>query len=78
MPQNPDLIATKSVKGDVLVFDRTKHELKAPVGAQSRPDIRLQGQTQEGYGLSWSQLSEGHILSASEDQTVAHWSVSFL
>ncbi|KAI3621980.1 retinoblastoma binding protein 4 [Moniliophthora roreri] len=25
MPQNPDLIATKAVSGEVLVFDRTKH-----------------------------------------------------
>ncbi|KAL0565852.1 Histone acetyltransferase type B subunit 2, partial [Marasmius crinis-equi] len=25
MPQNPDLIATKAVSGEVFVFDRTKH-----------------------------------------------------
>lgn len=48
MPQNPDLIATKTVMGDVLVFDRTKHETKAPEGQGCRPDIRLKGQTKEG------------------------------
>ncbi|WVR08096.1 histone acetyltransferase type B subunit 2 [Kwoniella sp. DSM 27419] len=75
MPQNPELIATKTVSGDVLVFDRTKHESKAPAGGECRPDIRLKGQTKEGYGLAWSGLKEGHLLSASEDTTVAHWDI---
>lgn len=48
MPQNPNLIATKSVKGDVFVFDRTKHETKAPTNGECKPDIRLKGQTKEG------------------------------
>jgi histone-binding protein RBBP4 len=75
MPQNPDLIATKTVRGEVYVFDRTKHETKAPLHGPCRPDIVLTGQTKEGYGLSWSKVKEGHILSASEDTTVAHWDV---
>jgi histone-binding protein RBBP4 len=48
MPQNPDLIATKTRMGDVLIFDRTKHETKAPEGQKCRPDIRLKGQKGEG------------------------------
>ncbi|WVQ79234.1 histone acetyltransferase type B subunit 2 [Cryptococcus sp. DSM 104549] len=75
MPQNPELIATKTVHGDVYVFDRTKHESKAPSSGECKPDIRLKGQSKEGYGLSWSKLKEGHILSASEDTTVAHWDI---
>lgn len=27
------------------------------------------------YGLAWSKVKAGHILSASEDTTVAHWCV---
>lgn len=73
MPQNPNIIATKTVKGEVLIFDRTKHETKAPEGQGCRPDIRLVGQKKEGYGLSWSKVKEGNVLSASEDGTVAHW-----
>ncbi|KAK4685795.1 histone-binding protein RBBP4, partial [Tremellales sp. Uapishka_1] len=76
MPQNPDLIATKTVRGDVYVFDRTKHESKAPAGGECKPDIRLRGQSKEGYGLSWSKVKSGHILSASEDTTVAHWDIN--
>ncbi|WWD20256.1 histone acetyltransferase type B subunit 2 [Kwoniella shandongensis] len=75
MPQNPDLIATKTVKGDVYVFDRTKHESKAPSNGHCKPQIKLKGQTAEGYGLAWSGLKEGHILSASEDETVALWDI---
>ncbi|KAL7425057.1 Histone acetyltransferase type B subunit 2 [Cryptotrichosporon argae] len=76
MPQNPNLIATKTVDGPVLVFDRTKHESKAAVRGECKPDIRLIGQEREGYGLSWHSNKEGYILSASEDTTVAYWDVA--
>jgi histone-binding protein RBBP4 len=46
-PQNPDIIATMSVSGDVLVFDRTKHP-NSPTSNDSKPDIRLKGHTAEG------------------------------
>lgn len=47
MPQNPTLIATRSVSGDVLVFDYTEHPLN-PGDAPENPQIRLQGHTREG------------------------------
>jgi histone-binding protein RBBP4 len=47
MPQNPDLIATKTVMGDVYVFDRTKHP-SVPTGDVCKPDITLRGHTKEG------------------------------
>lgn len=31
--------------------------------------------TDSSYGLSWNKVKEGHILSASEDTTVAHWDI---
>jgi histone-binding protein RBBP4 len=48
MPQNPDLIATKAITGEVLVFDRTKHSSEPERGGVCKPDIRLVGQTREG------------------------------
>jgi histone-binding protein RBBP4 len=48
MPQNPDLIATKAVTGEVLIFDRTKHSSEPEKGGICKPDIRLVGQTREG------------------------------
>ncbi|KAM5536021.1 hypothetical protein V8D89_010279 [Ganoderma adspersum] len=76
MPQNPDLIATKAVSGEVLVFDRTKHSSEPERGGVCKPDIRLVGQNKEGYGLVWSPLKSGHVLGASEDTTVCHWDIN--
>jgi histone-binding protein RBBP4 len=49
MPQNPDLLATKAISGQVLIFDRTKHSCEPPRGGICKPDIRLVGQTKEGW-----------------------------
>ncbi|KAF8215782.1 histone acetyltransferase type B subunit 2 [Mycena galopus ATCC 62051] len=76
MPQNPDLIATKAVTGEVLVFDRTKHSSEPERGGVCKPDIRLVGQNREGYGLAWNPVKAGNILGASEDMTVCHWDVN--
>jgi histone-binding protein RBBP4 len=51
MPQNPDLIATKTVSGEVLVFDRTKHPSEPERTGVCKPDIRLVGQKKEGSVL---------------------------
>ncbi|KAK4699009.1 histone-binding protein RBBP4, partial [Phenoliferia sp. Uapishka_3] len=77
MPQNPDLIATKTVMGEVYIFDRTKHPSQ-PTSDVCKPDITLRGHSKEGYGLSWNPTSgkAGHVLSASEDTTVCHWDVN--
>jgi histone-binding protein RBBP4 len=48
MPQKPDILATKTVSGEVHIFDRTKHE-SFESGSDSRPEIRLKGQTKEGF-----------------------------
>ncbi|KAJ7103166.1 WD40 repeat-like protein [Mycena belliarum] len=76
MPQNPDLIATKAVTGEVLVFDRTKHSSEPERNGVCKPDIRLVGQTQEGYGLAWNPVKAGNVLGASEDMTICHWDVN--
>jgi histone-binding protein RBBP4 len=48
MPQNPDLIGSKAVKGSVFVFDRTKHPSEPNPDGVCRPDIELTGQDKEG------------------------------
>lgn len=74
-PQNPDLIATRTVGGPTYVFDRTKHSLQPSTDGKCKPDIVLKGQEREGYGLSWNSIKQGHILASSEDETVCHWDV---
>ncbi|KAF8131649.1 WD40-repeat-containing domain protein [Boletus edulis] len=76
MPQNPDLIATKAISGEVFIFDRTKHSSEPERGGVCRPDIKLVGQTKEGFGLAWNPVKGGHILGASEDMTVCLWDVN--
>ena len=51
MPQNPDLIATKTTSGSIYVFDRTKHPSEPPAGKEivCKPDIELVGQLKEGH-----------------------------
>jgi len=72
MPQNPTIIATKTVSGDVHIFDYTKHESNSTAG----PNLRLKGHEQEGYGLSWSKLTEGELLSCADDGIICRWSVA--
>ncbi|KAG8903018.1 Histone acetyltransferase type B subunit 2 [Tulasnella sp. 417] len=78
MPQNPDLIATKTTSGSIYVFDRTKHPSEPPAGKETvcKPDMELVGQAKEGFGMDWSPLKRGYILGASEDMTVCLWDIN--
>ncbi|KAF8323734.1 WD40 repeat-like protein [Clavulina sp. PMI_390] len=76
MPQNPDLIASKAVKGSVFIFDRTKHPSEPVPDGICRPDIELTGQSKEGYGLEWNPLTQGQIIAGSEDMTICHWDIT--
>jgi histone-binding protein RBBP4 len=75
MPQNPFLIATKTVSAEVYVFDYSKHPSKPPQEGTCNPDLRLRGHKTEGYGLSWSPFREGHLLSGSDDAQICLWDI---
>jgi histone-binding protein RBBP4 len=75
MPQNPFIIGTKTVSSDVLVFDYSKHPSRPDQAGVCIPDLRLKGHKAEGYGLSWSPLREGHLLSGSDDSQICLWDV---
>ncbi len=73
-PQNPDIIASLCVDGKVLIFDRTKHPLQ-PKDDTIKFEAELVGHNKEGFGLSWSPLSEGHLVTGNEDTTVKTWDI---
>ena len=74
MPQKFNIIATKTPSGEVHIFDYHKHQPK-PSDTIPRPDMRLLGHTKEGYGLNWSPVREGYLLSGSDDHKVCLWDV---
>ncbi|KAL2532613.1 Histone-binding protein MSI1 [Abeliophyllum distichum] len=76
MPQNPFIIATKTVSAEVYVFDYSKHPSKPPLDGACNPDLRLRGHNTEGYGLSWSQFKQGHLLSGSDDSQICLWDIN--
>ena len=66
MPQDQKLIATKTVTGEVHLFDYFKHP-RMPVNDEVKPDLRLLGHSREGYGLAWNPLVRGLLLSGADD-----------
>ncbi|CAF4064573.1 unnamed protein product [Didymodactylos carnosus] len=78
MPQNPNIIATKTPMSDVLIFDVTAHPLGKEQQGECNPELRLKGHTREGYGLSWNHHVNGHLLSAADDHTVCLWNINEL
>lgn len=67
MPQNPSIIATKTVNPEVCIFDCSNHPSQPPLDGKCNPDLTLRGHNDEGFGLSWSKFKQGHLLSSSDD-----------
>lgn len=73
-PQNPDIIASLCVDGRVLIFDRSKHPM-VPKSDDFKCEAELVGHEKEGFGLNWSPLLEGHIVTGNEDCTMRTWDI---
>lgn len=76
MRQNPNIVATKTASAAVLIFDKTKHPSKPAKNGVSNPDIKLEGHSKEGYGISWSPRREGFLISGSDDAIVCCWDIN--
>lgn len=68
MPQNPLKVATKSCQPEVSLFDLGSD-------ASGGVEVVLKGHETEGYGLSWSKLKEGSLLSGSYDSRICFWNL---
>ena len=49
MPQNPSVIATKTISSDLYIFDYTRHGTEPSSDGVCKPDLKLKGHTKEGY-----------------------------
>jgi len=70
MPQKTNIVATKTILGEVHIFDYHKHPM-TPENDEVKPEMKLTGHTKEGYGLSWNPKLEGILLSGSDDTNVS-------
>jgi len=75
MPQSENIIATKTISGNVDLFDINKHP-DAPLTDEVKPELRLIGHTREGFGLSWNSKMTGYLLSGSDDQNICVWDIN--
>lgn len=75
MPQNPFIIATKTIHNDLFVFDTSRHHFKPTSDGKCMPQLRLKGHTKEGYGLSWNPRDEGKLISGAEDKVICMWDI---
>lgn len=73
-PFKYNVIATKTLSGEVHIFDYSKHPTK-PENNVCRPELKLLGHTAEGYGLSWNTKKEGLIASAGYDNKICIWDI---
>jgi histone-binding protein RBBP4 len=74
MPQNSFLIATKTVSGEVCLWDYSKHPSQ-PKDEAVKPQLKLLGHEKEGYGLAWSVQQQGYLASGADDGLVCVWNV---
>lgn len=75
MPQNHFVVASRGPDPEIYIFDMSKHP-SFPDDSDFCPQCILSGHEKEGYGLNWSPLEEGQLVSAAEDGKVCLWDVN--
>jgi histone-binding protein RBBP4 len=73
-PGKSSVIATKTVSGEVHIFDYTKHPPK-PENDVVKPDMKLLGHREEGFGLNWNPKKHNLIASGGNDYKVLVWNI---
>ncbi|KAJ6826340.1 putative WD-40 repeat-containing protein MSI3 isoform X2 [Iris pallida] len=75
MPQAPSVVATKTCGPEVHLF-RDFAADGAGESGEKGPDLVLRGHENEGYGLDWSPLKRGLLLSGAYDNRICLWDVA--
>lgn len=76
MPQNHFIVASRGPSAEIYIFDLSKHPSIPSEHSPFTPQGVCVGHTKEGYGMAWSKLNEGQLLTASDDKTVRLWDVA--
>ncbi|KAM0673020.1 hypothetical protein GVAV_003511 [Gurleya vavrai] len=75
-PFSPNVVASRSDKPDIHIFDTTRHKSKSQKEDNVLPDLILKGHQSGGYGLSWSVTKNGYLLSSGEDSLLCVFDVN--
>mmetsp|Transcript_21307 Transcript_21307/g.29644 ORF Transcript_21307/g.29644 Transcript_21307/m.29644 type:complete len:503 (+) Transcript_21307:94-1602(+) len=78
MPQNHFMVASRGPNPEIYIWDLSKHP-SFPEDSDSTatsPQAVLAGHDREGYGLAWSKLTQGRLVSGSEDTTLCLWDIN--
>mmetsp|Transcript_9583 Transcript_9583/g.13579 ORF Transcript_9583/g.13579 Transcript_9583/m.13579 type:complete len:531 (-) Transcript_9583:854-2446(-) len=80
MPQNHFMVASRGPNPELYIWDLSKHPSFPPDDTnddgETSPQLILKGHDREGYGLAWSKLTQGRLVSGSEDQTLCLWDIN--
>eukprot|EP01083_Nonionella_stella_P094325 264590_1 len=75
MPQNSNIIASKTKHGSINIFDRRKYPSKPDKGSRFKATMVLSGHEAEGYGLEWNKSKEGWLLSSADDGSICVYDI---
>ena len=75
MPQNHFVVASRGPAPEVYIWDLSKHPSVPAEDAPFAPQGVCVGHTSEGYSMSWSPHTAGHLATGSDDRTVKVWNV---
>lgn len=70
------MVAVKTADEEVYILDYMKHACLTPQGGPFNPELRLMGHTDKGFGLAWSKIKEGHLLSGANDAQICIWDIN--
>lgn len=72
-----NIIATQTSSGEIHIYDYFKHPNQPKEEKEDpKPELRLKSHDKEGFGLSWSTLKEGELLSGNSDGKVCLWQIN--
>lgn len=82
MPQNPDVIASANNRGDLSVYNRTKHSTIKKLADDSvvnEPQLRLRNAvkptTSDIFAMDWNRQKEGVVVAGAMDGTVSTYDI---
>lgn len=77
-PFNPTLIASKSSNNNIYIYNYNHYSKDAKQDYTKSLKLCLVGHDDEGFGLSWSEVNSGILISGSNDGKVLSWDVNKL